>query len=212
MGKITGMETVEETPAKVLLMYQAVRRLVGEGVALGDIRVSSITELAGIGKGTAYEYFETKEEILACAFIFYVNRLAEEINRELGGLDSLREQVEYIFEQLDRDSERKYCFARFVHAVTDDSHFSRIVRDKLRHNTLAKNLPEYLFGGLIKQGVERGEINGEIPTDYLIYTVFCKVLTYMMGICTEECFETDVPRIRKLVMEGIIRDLRGPSD
>lgn len=209
MGKITGMEAVTETPAKVLLMYEAVHRLIGEGVTLSDIRVSSITGLAGIGKGTAYEYFETKEEILACAFIFYLNRLAEEVNRELGRLDSLREQVECVFEHLDRDIERKYCFVRFVHAVTDDSNFSRLVRDKLRHNTQARNLPEYLFGGLIQQGVDRGEINGELPKDYLIYTVFCKALTYMMGICTEDCFNTDVQRVRELVIEGIIKDLKG---
>lgn len=209
MSKLTGMEAVSETPPKVLLMYDAVHQLVGDGVALGDIRVSAITELAGIGKGTAYEYFETKEEILACSFISYVNRLAEEINRELGAFESLREQVECVFEHLDRDIERRYCFVRFVHAVTDDSNFSRIVRDKLKNNPQAKNLPEYLFGGLIRRGVERGEINGEIPTDYLVYTVFCKALTYMMGICTEECFDTDVQRIRELVIEGIIRDLQG---
>ena len=209
MGRLTGMEAVQETPEKVLLMYEAVHRLVGEGVTLTDLKVSSITEQAGIGKGTAYEYFETKEELLACAFIFYVNRMAERISLELEGLDSLREQIDFIFEQLDQDSQRKYCFVRFVHAVTDDSRFSRLVRDKLTHNPEAQNFPEYLFGSIVQQGVERGEINGEIPPDYLIYSVFCKVLTYMMGICAEECFHTDVQRIRELVIEGILKDLKG---
>ncbi len=209
MGKLTGMESVSETPEKVLLMYQAVNCLVGEGVALPEMRVSAITTRAGIGKGTAYEYFETKEELLACAFIFYVNRIAERISDSLGKLGSLREQLDYVFCQLDEDSQKKYCFVRFVHAVTDDSRFSRLVRDKLMRAPEARNFPEYLFGDIIRQGVERGEINGEIPADYLIYTVFCKVLTYMMSICTEECFHTDVRQIRELVIEGIIRDLKG---
>lgn len=209
MGRLTGMEAVSETPEKVLQMYEAVHKLVGEGVILTDLKVSAITEQAGIGKGTAYEYFETKEELLACAFIFYVNRMAEEISRRLGGFDNLREQIDHVFEQLDRDSQRKYCFVRFVHAVTDDSRFSLLVRDKLTNNPEVKNFPEYLFGDLVRQGVERGEINGDIPVDYLIYSVFCKVLTYMMGICAEECFHTDVQRIRELVIEGIIRDLKG---
>lgn len=209
MGRLTGMENVSETPEKVLLMYEAVHRLVGAGVALTDLRVSSITEQAGIGKGTAYEYFETKEELLACAFIFHVNRMAEEINRELEKFGSLREQVDCIFEQMDQDSQRKYFFVRFVHAVTDDSRFSEIVREKLMNRFEAQNFMGYLFGDLVRLGVERGEINGELPVDYLVYSVFCKVLTYMMGICTEECFYTDVQRIRELVIEGIIRDLKG---
>ena len=99
MGRLTGMEAVSETPEKVLLMYEAVHKLVGEGVILTDLKVSAITEQAGIGKGTAYEYFETKEELLACAFIFYVNRMAEEISRRLGGFDNLREQIDHVFEQ-----------------------------------------------------------------------------------------------------------------
>lgn len=209
MGKLTGMETVSETPEKVLLMYEAVHQLVGGGVTLTDLRVSSITEQAGIGKGTAYEYFETKEELLACAFIFHVNRMAEEISRVLEKFGSLREQVDYIFEQMDQDSQRKYFFVRFVHAVTDDSRFSELVREKLMNRFDAQNFMGYLFGDLVRMGVERGEINGELPVDYLVYSVFCKVLTYMMGICTEECFYTDVHRIRELVIEGIIRDLKG---
>ncbi len=64
MSKITGMEPVQEIPPKVLLMYDAVQQLIGEGCSVSQIRVSSITERAGIGKGTAYEYFDSKEEIL----------------------------------------------------------------------------------------------------------------------------------------------------
>lgn len=209
MGKLTGMEAVSETPEKALLMYQAVGRLVGEGVALADLKVSDITQRAGIGKGTAYEYFESKEELLACAFIFSVSRMAERLSRELGGLASLREQIGYLFEQLDRDSQRKCRFVRFVHAVTDDSRFSRLVKEKLTCNSEIRSFPEYLFGDLLRLGVERGEINGQIPGDYLIYTVFCKMLTYMMGISAEDCFHTDTKRIRELVIEGIIRDLKG---
>lgn len=209
MGRLTGLEPVSKTPEKVLLMYEAVHQLIGEEVSLADLRVSSITKRAGIGKGTAYEYFESKDELLACAFLFYVNRTAEDISSKLGRFGSLREQLDYVFDRLDQDSRRKYCFVRFVHAVTDDSRFSELVREKLTHNPGTKNFMEYLFGDLVRLGVERGEINSDVPVDYLVYSVFCKVLTYMMGICTQECFHTDVLRIRELVIEGIIRDLKG---
>lgn len=209
MSKITGMEPMQEIPPKVLLMYNAVQQLIGEGRSISQIRVSSITERAGIGKGTAYEYFDSKEEILVGAFIFYVRSLSERVKQPLLALGSLREQVNYIFDDMDRESHRKYCFVHFVHEVTDNSQFIQMVRERLHENSLARNFAEYLFGDLIRQGIERGDINPDIPMDYLVYTVFCKVLTYMMCICTEECLNTDVPTMRRLIIEGILRDMKG---
>ncbi len=208
MSKITGMEPVQEIPPKVLLMYDAVQQLIGEGCSVSQIRVSSITERAGIGKGTAYEYFDSKEEILAGAFIYYVRSMAEEMNMQLRPLGSLREQINFIFDDLDRESRKKYCFVHFVHEVTDNSQFSRMVKERLQENSQTRNFAGFLFGDIIRQGIERGDIDSDIPMDYLIYTVFCKVLTYMMCICTEECFDTDVPALRGLIIEGILRDMK----
>ncbi|MDE6016067.1 MAG: TetR/AcrR family transcriptional regulator [Acetatifactor sp.] len=209
MSKMTGMEPVQEIPPKVLLMYDAVQQLIGEGCSVSQIRVSSITERAGIGKGTAYEYFDSKEEILVGAFIFYIRSIVDEMKRLIMPLGSLREQINYIFDDLDRESRRKYCFVHFVHEVTDNSQFGKMVKERLQENSLTRNFAEYLFGDFIRQGIDRGDINPDIPMDYLVYTVFCKVLTYMMCICTEECFDTDVPALRKLIIEGILRDMKG---
>ncbi len=209
MGKITGMEPVSEIPPKVLLMFEAVKQLIGEGVDVNSIRVSSVTERAGIGKGTAYEYFDSKEEMIACAFLFYLNRLGEHINATLMRLDSLQEQINYIFDELDKESEKKYCFMQFVHGATDNSKFSRMVREKLQASDVGREFPQYLFGPLIRQGVERRDINGEIPVTYLVYTVFCKVMTYMMFINVKDCFQTDMGGLRPMIIEGILRDVKG---
>lgn len=209
MGKITGMEPVSETPPKVLLLYDAVKQLIGEGVDVNDIRVLSITERAGIGKGTAYEYFDSKEELIACAFLFYVNGAAERINAALLPMDDLREQINYVFDELDKDSEKKYCFVRFVHGATDNSRFSQLVREKLIEANVNREFPEYLFGAIIRQGVERGDIDGSIPVNYLIYAVFCKVLTYMMCIGTEDFIRMEMGGLRPMIIEGILRDLKG---
>lgn len=60
MEAITGFETREKLPAKVLQMYRAVLELMEEGADVTTLRVSTITERAGIGKGTAYEYFTSR--------------------------------------------------------------------------------------------------------------------------------------------------------
>ena len=52
-------------PEKVLAMYRAVVDLINEGNDIKVLKVSDITGCAGIGKGTAYEYFSSKEEIIS---------------------------------------------------------------------------------------------------------------------------------------------------
>ena len=64
-------------PEKVRLLYEAVLAMVTDGWDINRMKVSDITAQAGIGKGTAYEYFSSKEEIIANAILYDVEtRLA----------------------------------------------------------------------------------------------------------------------------------------
>ena len=51
-------------PEKKAAVFRAVLHLLRQGRPLGDLKVSEIAEAAGIGKGTVYEYFASKDEIL----------------------------------------------------------------------------------------------------------------------------------------------------
>ena len=61
-------------PEKVRLLYEAVLAMVTDGWDINRIKVSDITAQAGIGKGTAYEYFSSKEEIIANAVLYDVEQ------------------------------------------------------------------------------------------------------------------------------------------
>ena len=51
-------------PEKKAAVFRAVLKLLRQGRPLGDLKVSEIAEAAGIGKGTVYEYFPSREELL----------------------------------------------------------------------------------------------------------------------------------------------------
>ena len=53
-----------ELRPKALAVYEAVLDLLDGGADLNSITVSEIAERAGIGKGTAYEYFSSKEDMV----------------------------------------------------------------------------------------------------------------------------------------------------
>lgn len=64
------IEEFEKMPDKVRKIYEAVGELAREGRDVTTLRVSEISAKAGIGKGTTYEYFTSKEELISKA-VFY---------------------------------------------------------------------------------------------------------------------------------------------
>lgn len=49
---------------KEVAVFQAVLALAGQGVDLTAVRMQQIADAAGMGKGTLYEYFSSKEQLL----------------------------------------------------------------------------------------------------------------------------------------------------
>ena len=85
----------EEYPPKVVAMNEAVIALLQEGNDLSHLRVSEITKRAGIGKGTAYEYFSSKEEIIVTA-------LQYDLAKQLDTLLALEERAEGFRDMLEK--------------------------------------------------------------------------------------------------------------
>lgn len=78
----------KEYPPKVMQMNKAVLALLEEGKDINSLRVSEITQKAGIGKGTAYEYFKNKEEIIASGMEYNLaNQVENLVERESDAKD-----------------------------------------------------------------------------------------------------------------------------
>lgn len=58
--------------SKEIAIYDAIIDLINEGADVNSMKVGEITAKAGIGKGTAYEYFESKEEMVEKALFHYI--------------------------------------------------------------------------------------------------------------------------------------------
>ena len=82
---------------KETALYEAVFRLLARGEKMYSVTVQQIAEEAGIGKGTVYEYFTSREEIISKAMAY----------RLRGEADALSERVDKA-----EGFEQKLCFAR----------------------------------------------------------------------------------------------------
>ena len=64
-------------------VFEAVFRLLGEGREFHELKVADIAAEAGIGKGTVYEYFPSKEDILPRAIVYRLEKGFEAADRLL---------------------------------------------------------------------------------------------------------------------------------
>ena len=176
---------------KVAAMYQAVYDLLLEDVDLTKVKVSDITSKAGIGKGTAYEYFETKEDIIAGAICEYLINFARIIEERMYEKASFLEAIEYlfnIFEEFEGSKEQNVFMKIFLLCIVSiHSDFSvKLHHEFLKRRKCDGNLPcpETLrwecLAKLVEKGVQNGEVRDDIPSEYIVFSIISKVVTYLM--------------------------------
>lgn len=182
MGKITGFEKEHELPQKVRQLYQAVLELIAEGMDVNAVKVSDITKKAGIGKGTAYDYFDTKEDIIIFALIYAVTGMINRIKAELSLYHNFREQVEHLFLVVEKEMMERECFMRFVHMMTDSSLSARALQEKAALDEHKECNAILLLKELVEAGQRRGEVVDHVPVEYIIFSLMSKLLTYLAVI------------------------------
>lgn len=81
----------ERTREKI---FQGVLSLAQQGVPLHEVKVQAIATAAGLGKGTLYEYFSSKEEILAATMLWCMERELGALEEQLAEENSFESQLE----------------------------------------------------------------------------------------------------------------------
>lgn len=207
MEKITGMEAAHEVPPKVLLIYEAVEKLIAESADINALCVAEITKRAGIGKGTVYDYFETKDEMIACSLLYHIKKLGMNIRSILNSEGTFEEHVNKLLDAMEKKDEKSKGFLRFVHVMTDNSRYCMLVRKKMQQEEFKPYLLLNIAEEYVRKQADRGVIKKQIPVEYAVYSFCTKLLTYMMAVSSRECRQTESTNIRPYICNSILNEL-----
>lgn len=158
-------KTLSAPPEKVLLMYQAVVQMIGEGFDINKMKVSDITARAGIGKGTAYEYFSSKEEIIADAILYDVWCKHEQLSRIVKEDGSFQEKFGKILDYMTEVFQEKETFCLLVRIVTGSYEISESLQRECekRQQDRGCRVMEDIVECLMQQGIAEGVIKEQNP-------------------------------------------------
>lgn len=150
-------------PEKVLLMYQAVVEMVKEGKDINCIKVSDITNRAGIGKGTAYEYFASKEAIITQALAYDVTEKIHLLTELARGAGTFEEKIFGIFEFVEEKFSENQTFCTLVRIGTGSYEISETLKQeyqRIQEDIRCSQIDD-VIDCIMQQGGEEGILKEE---------------------------------------------------
>lgn len=148
-----ALENIANPPEKVRLMYEAVSELVREQNDIGTLKVADITARAGIGKGTAYEYFSSKEELIANALAYEYACKIKELAERAVQRSGFRDRCYCVMDWLVENRDYNLMFSRILRFSFGETG-CEVWKDHIE-NKLQKEVMDYLCS-MIDQVMEEG--------------------------------------------------------
>lgn len=160
---------------KVLAMYHAVWELIDEGHSVNSMKVSDITTRAGIGKGTAYEYFRSKEEIVSEALKYDYFLQYQSLANRLEEQKSFRSAIETCFNWLSENVDRR----RFASQFFKESPCLKDNKKECEESDSFRNVL-YLLNLIISLGRKDGSIREDVTDDMASTQIISQMFGYFL--------------------------------
>lgn len=201
------MGTKELSP-KVQAAYKAIIELFSEGADLSTLTVSEITARAGIGKGTVYDYFSNKEEMLAGALYYEMGVTCQEVYKRLQDKKTLYEKTEQLLLDMEDYRQKMGCAFKVIHLLMDNSQVSKQLRELL-HERKERELPLYqLLQMLVEDELGQDERIPEEDMLYLVMNLISKLVCYAMYLNHEGMFsDYEMKAVRERLCRDICREV-----
>lgn len=171
---------------KEVRAFEAVRCLVEQGCAVHTLTVQQIAGTAGMGKGTLYEYFESKEQILAGAALYQIGILLEDVLQYARQEDlGFWEKIEQFLCSLNRHTAAHLAVAqRLLDAVPGSHRCSTLAVYGPRLAEYTAQLKE-LLEKLVQQGKAEGAIDPANSVEYCGFCMNAALSHYSAALCIE---------------------------
>lgn len=201
------MESRELAP-KVMATYQAVIDLFREGADLNNLTVSEITAKAGIGKGTAYEYFSNKEEMIAGALFHELKSECQDICRQIKEEKGLYARMDRVLINMEKKMVEINCFVRAIQVLMDNSAVSGKLRELMENRKDEDMLVMDVIRLILEQEIEAENSLSKEEGAYLAMAVFSKLICFALyQFDHENRIGIDGMTMRGMLCSDVCRDV-----
>lgn len=163
---------------KELLIFYGFKKIITDNSNIENIKVSDIAKAAGIGKGTIYEYFKSKDEIIARSIIY--NFKIDIINtiEAIKEVSTFKEQCNHLFHYSISSGKFIFPSLRILYNQVVPKELNNILLEDFEEILELKTQLYNLLDYVINTGIDESIINKDLSRDYKRYVL----ISSSMGI------------------------------
>lgn len=194
---------------KEITIFEGLINLIESGENPYTITVSDIAKSANIGKGSLYDYFSSKKEIISQALVYFVESEIEIACNRIKSRETFKEKFyEILFlivESLDRN-------ASIIDAFLSAGSSRGFYKDLLGENYSTKYLLDKInqaMEDLLEVGYNEGVVNKDIDNFYKIMAIRGSISGFSHYVYKRKMYEgIDVDRAMDTAYTLLLRSLR----
>lgn len=176
--------TEEQLPQKVAAICNSVIKLYNEGISIYKITVSEIAKEAGIGKGTVYEYFNDKEEVVITAMLLELKKQLKKICDIIIEKDTFEEKYNAVMGWIGKQIKQNIILRKML--LTKYSKDSDEATCQLISHFVNKSDADVVLDSIISSGVREG-LFMRPQTELMVKSAFSTLaLGVSITLCPEE--------------------------
>ena len=198
----------QNMPEKKIQIFKGLFKLIKQGKSPESIKVSDIALEADIGKGTVYQYFTSKEEIISQALLYHINRSFVSITEKMHRFNTFEERIRSVMDIVEQrvsliPSSVGLLF--FNTGVGSLRNYLQDEEDKFKefHSIIAFEVDE-----IVKLGINEGIIDKDIDFKYARH-VFSSAMMSYFGVmsCDVKRAATDISQLKDYTYTMIVKSL-----
>jgi len=159
---------------KEIEIFEGFDKLLQNKIDPSKIKVSDIAKYSKVGKGTVYEYFKTKEEVIAKSIIYKLNKEFEEFMKRCEEANGFENKCKTGYEELARIINNRFLYFQILISSEEIYTLIKYLSENNQCRAKFKNYVERSLESTIRLGIEEGKINTNLDVEY-IKNVFISV-------------------------------------
>lgn len=198
---------MEQKP-KALAACTAVLELLDAGVDINIMTVSQVAEQAGVGKGTLYDYFTSKEDMVVSAMAYEVQRIAESLSEKVNRESGFEQKVYRIFACMEEHTVENKGVCRFVKLSNHTFSMGNALHEEMERRKNEFGGLYQVLESLCRDAREEGLILPAIPMELAVMTLATKFLMFLMYLeSRQEMKDMDPASMKRFLYKGLLADL-----
>lgn len=198
---------VKKLSEKQILIYKAVVDLINEGADVTRMKVGEITAKAGIGKGTAYEYFTSKEEMVKNALEYNTMMQVVAVKEMVENAETFREKFMCILNYMESNKDQIRLFLWMMRIQGNEIDISAYTSEGLICEEAMNKLGELVELAIwfLAYGEEEN-LFADKNKDHQISALFAQIVQFSFYLHFGG--DRDLVEVKDFIYDGFLKQLR----